>query len=226
MPLDRYGVLVARALEVRRAAADETPHVELHLMGAADEHWRVAVNVASKQPPSELLYLVQDDFRHPVTVALQPLGDGWHELAPGSAGPRLDYVRGHLFDPAGMRLLPPDAAGPANDLSDLLEHHLQRAIGDGGARVIAFGQRFAPQPGVRDEVFGFEPVDGVHDIHMNQGSVGRFARDNGVRQDGALLLHLPAAARWVAMFFAFQSQAFHTDDDTGDPIAGGGPARR
>ena len=211
MPLDRYGVLAARALEVRRATADETPHVELHLLGAAGEHWRVAVNVMSRQPPSELLYLVADDFRHPITAALQALDEGWHELAPGSGGPRLDYVRGNLFDPAGLRRLPPNAAGPANDLSDVLEQHLQRAIGDASANVFAFGQRF-------------EPVNGVHDIHMNQGSVGPFARDNGVGQDGGLILHLPAAERWVAMFFAFQSQAFDTDDRTGDAAAGPQPS--
>jgi hypothetical protein len=67
-------------------------------------------------------------------------------------------------------------------------------------------------------VFGFIPANGVHDIHMNQGNTGQFARDNGVRQDGALLLHFPAQFRWVAIFLAFQSQSFHTDDSTGNPL--------
>ncbi len=60
---------------------------------------------------------------------------------------------------------------------------------------------------------------------MNQGSSGRFRRDNGVRQDGALILRFPAEDRWVAIFLAFQSQAFHTDDVTGDALgADGAPA--
>jgi hypothetical protein len=69
-------------------------------------------------------------------------------------------------------------------------------------------------------VFGFRPGNGVHDIHMNQGSTGRFARDNGVWQDGGLFLHFPGGDQWVAVFLAFQSQAWHTDDRTGGPLPG------
>ena len=47
---------------------------------------------------------------------------------------------------------------------------------------------------------------------MNQGNSGAFAGDDGVWQDGGLLLHFPAPSQWVAIFLAFQSQAWHTDD--------------
>lgn len=40
---------------------------------------------------------------------------------------------------------------------------------------------------------------------MNQGSGGRFRDDDGVRQDGGLILRFPAESRWVAIFLAFQS---------------------
>ena len=40
-------------------------------------------------------------------------------------------------------------------------------------------------------------------------------RDNGVWQDGALLLHFAARGQWVGIFLAFQSQAWQTDDQTG-----------
>src|SRR5262245_22788054 len=50
---------------------------------------------------------------------------------------------------------------------------------------------------------------------MNQGNVGRFVEDDGVWQDGALILHFPATDQWVGVFLAFQSQAWHTDDHTG-----------
>jgi uncharacterized protein YukJ len=220
MPLDRYGVLAARALATRREDATDTPHYQLHLADATGEHWRVAVNVESQEPPSELLYLVDDEFRHPVTAMLAAMPSGWHGLAPSPGGPNLDFVRGNLFERAQMRVLPPAVEGPDNDLADLLEHWCGRAVDDPAATVYVFGQRFGPEPGVVDAVFGFEPANGVHDIHMNQGSSGRFQRDNGVRQDGALILHLAADERWVAIFLAFQSQAFHTDDRTGDPLDG------
>ena len=37
-------------------------------------------------------------------------------------------------------------------------------------------------------------------------------------QDGGLLFRFPAEDRWVAIFLAFQSQAWHTDDTTGHAI--------
>jgi uncharacterized protein YukJ len=42
-------------------------------------------------------------------------------------------------------------------------------------------------PGLK--VFGFLPGNGVHDIHMNQGNSQQFRGDDGVWQDGGLLLH-------------------------------------
>jgi hypothetical protein len=122
-----------------------------------------------------------------------------------------------------MRALPADAAGPDNDLPDLLDAHVTRATGDPSADLYAFGQRWGPEDGNPDKVFGFEPGDGVHDIHMNQGNDPTFVRDDGVWQDGGLLLHFPAASRWVAIFLAFQSQAWHTDDATGHAIEGPPP---
>jgi uncharacterized protein YukJ len=218
MPLDSYGVLAARALDTRREDGTDTPHYQLHLVDEAGEHWRIAVNVESQQAPSELLYLVDDDFRHPLTALVAALPSGWKALPPSPDGPNLDFIRGNLFERAAMRLLPPSLAGPDNDLADLIDRWCGRAAGDPAATAYAFGQRFGPEAGVVDKVFGFEPANGVHDIHMNQGNSGRFRRDNGVRQDGGLLLRFPGEDRWVAIFLAFQSQAFHTDDRTGDPL--------
>jgi hypothetical protein len=100
---------------------------------------------------------------------------------------------------------------------------VERAAADPGARVYAFGQRWGPEPGVPDKVFGFTPGNGIHDIHMNQGNSQEFRHDDGVWQDGGLLLHYPAQEQWVAIFLAFQSQAWHTDDRTGHAISGPGP---
>jgi hypothetical protein len=41
-----------------------------------------------------------------------------------------------------------------------------------------------------------------------------------VWHDGGLLFWFPGADRWVAVFLAFQSQSWHTDDHTGNPIGG------
>lgn len=53
---------------------------------------------------------------------------------------------------------------------------------------------------------------------MNQGNVPRFSGNDGVWQDGALLFHFPSTQQWVAVFLAFQSQAWHTDDQIGHAV--------
>ena len=220
MPLEGYGVLTAAAVDRRREGSGDTPHYQVHARDDDGVDYRIAINVKSQQAPSELLFLLDDDLHHPVSAAVAGLGDGWHPLESKPGGASLDYVRANLFDRGAMRTLPHDVTGPDNDLADLLDHYAQRAIADPGALVFAIGQHWGPEP-QKDKIFGFRPGNGVHDIHMNQGNVERFRRDDGVWQDGGLLLRF--ADRWVGIFLAFQSQAFHTDDATGHAIEGAPP---
>ena len=92
------------------------------------------------------------------------------------------------------------------------------AIQESDAVVYAFGQRWGPEATTKDKIFKFLPGNGVHDIHMNQGNVPPFQGDDTVWQDGGLLFQFPSADQWVALFLAFQSQAWHTDDRTGHTI--------
>jgi len=224
MPLRSYGVLKGRAVDRRREGApDDSPHYQIHVVDEQGTAYRVAVNVLSQLAPSELMYLAIDDFRHHVTSAI-PTASGWTALPPMVGSANLDFIRGNLFDPAAMRPLPPDAAGPDNDLADRLDHYVGRAINDPAATIHAFGERWGPETNTADKVFRFRPGNGVHDIHMNQGNSGQFRADDGVWQDGGLLIHFPSEDRWVAIFLAFQSQAWHTDDTTGHAI-GESPSR-
>jgi hypothetical protein len=89
--------------------------------------------------------------------------------------------------------------------------------------VYAFGERWGPEQDKRDKIFGFLPGNGIHDIHMNQGNHPQFAQDDGVWQDGALVFRFPTTDQWAAVFLAFQSQAWHTDDSSGHAITEPGP---
>jgi uncharacterized protein YukJ len=211
MPLSSYGVFVGHPADRRREGGSDSPHYQIRLDGSGTT-FRAAVNVLSAESPSELLYLVDDDLQHPITAAVAGVDRGWQELAPHGG---LDFIRGNLFDRAAMRVLPPDASGPDNDLADVLDHYVQRAIADPNALAYVFGQRWGPDA-AKDKIFGFKPGAGVHDVHMNQGNSSAFAKDDGVWQDGGLLLRFPE--RWVGIFLAFQSQAWHTDDVTGHAI--------
>jgi uncharacterized protein YukJ len=222
MPLQRYGVLKGSVVDARREDDPDTPHYQVHLR-ANGTSYRLAVNVKSMMSPSELLFLVDDRFRHPVIAGLPGLPHGFTELQrePGSLA--LDFIRGNLFDRLRLRPLPHNLPGPDNDLSDRVEHYVGRASQEHGSEVYAFGERWGPEQDERDKIFGFQPGNGIHDIHMNQGNHPWFARDDGVWQDGALVFYFPSTDQWVAVFLAFQSQAWHTDDGTGHAITQPGP---
>lgn len=216
MALKNYGILKGRPID-RRLGFGTSPHYQIHLVDD-DTDFRIAVNVKSKKWPSELLYLIVENYAHPLLDGLKELPAGFTALNRGPGGLALDYIRNNLFDPSQMKPLPFEVPGPDNDLNEKIDYHVQRALAEEDAMVYAFGERWGPEPDTRDKYFGFKPGNGIHDIHMNQGNVEEFQKDNGVFQDGGMLLHLPSENRWAAVFLAFQSQCWHTDDDHGNCI--------
>jgi uncharacterized protein YukJ len=217
MPLKSYGVLKGRPID-RRLGTHANAHYQVHLVDD-DDDYRIAVNVRSKLAPSALEYLIDDRFRHPVIAPLPALAPGFHVLPRRPGGLALDFIRGNLFDRTRMVPLPFDVPGPDNDLNEALDRVLKPALADEDAMVYAFGERWGPES-TRDKIFGFKPGNGIHDIHMNQGNAEGFVDQDGVWQDGAMLVHLPSQDRWVAVFLKFQSQTWHTDDVTGHRIEG------
>ncbi len=215
MPLKNYGVLKGKAIDSREGMG-ASPHFQILIVDDDLRH-RIAINVKSKVEPSELLYYVDENFDHPMVTELESLPTGFHELPSEPGGMALDYIRGNCFDITMAKPLPHDIPGPDNDLNELIHKYVARAIAMENSAVYAFGEKWGPET-KRDKYFGFKPGNGIHDIHANQGNSDAWKRDDGVYQDGGLIIHLPDEARWVAIFLAFQSQCFHTDDVTGHRI--------
>ena len=217
MPLHAYGVLKGKAIEVRLGAG-QSPHYQVRIVDDTTDY-RIAVNVKSQLAPSDLEFIVLERFAHPITSAIEGLPRGFTKLERKPGTGALDFIRGNLFDRTQMRPLPFSVPGFDNDLNEKLDRVMQRAVADEGALVYAFGERWGPEPSVKDKYFGFLPGNGIHDIHMNQGNSGQFVGDDGVYQDGGLLVHFPGQHEWTAVFLKFQSQSWHTDDTTGHAIA-------
>ena len=221
MSLKKYSVLKGRPIAIRFGSSS-SPHYQIHVV-AGEEDYRIAVNVQSGDG-SEVEYLIRSRFDHPITAELAELDPGLHTLPPQPGGPGLDYIRGNLLQPQEMTPLPAEAPGPDNDLNEKLDHYVQRALADEEAVIYAFGATWGPEPKKPDQYFGFRPGRGIHDIHMNQGNPPppqgkqQWFHDNGPWQDGGLVLEFPAQCLWVAMFMKFESQAWHTDDETGRPL--------
>jgi uncharacterized protein YukJ len=215
MSIGTYGVLKGKVVDkFRGSPSDKSPHYEIHVT-ASGKHYRVAVNVRSQQAPPDVLYLVNESFQPPHEAGLKSLAGNFTPLGKKD-DIAIDYVRSHLFDSSKMKPLPANAPDH-NDLEDLVDKYVTLAMTKPGAMLYAFGARFSDKG--KDPQFKFSPELGVHDIHMNQGNSGSFVKDDGVFQDGALLINLPQGNQWIALFLAFQSQSFHTDDKTGHRLA-------
>jgi len=216
MPLKNYGILKGKAIEVRPGAG-QTPHYQVYIVDDTTDY-RIAINVQSALSPSELEYLIDDRFTHPITALLDGLPRGFTKVASKPGTTALDYIRANLFDRTKMRILPPNLPGLDNDLNEKIDNVMQRAVADEEAVVYAFGERWGPEKNKKDKYFGFLPGNGIHDIHMNQSNVGTFVGDDGVWQDGGVLVNFPTQGQWFGIFLKFQSQGWHTDDKTGHRI--------
>lgn len=182
-----------------------SPHLSLFYTDNDEGEGRAAINIKSgDREESRLAYWTVPSFTHPITDKLSTLTPGFTPLADtpeqGLDGLALDFIRGILFDRSSGRILPHDVDGPNNDILDELKPLLDRAL---AAKATAY-------------IYGsaFDNGKGIHNVHQNQGNPARFSRDNGVFQDGALILQFED--HFEAVFIGFASQAVHTEDGPGD----------
>jgi uncharacterized protein YukJ len=207
--LRKYGVLKSSVAGTLTGADDD--HYQIKVK-AGSQFFRIAVNVKSKAAPSEVMYYVDEDFQWKGLPKLKKLADGFTRLPSKAGGVALDYLRDGLFPIDKMIPLPADVAGPDNDLNEKVDSYVERALNMKGATLYAFGERWGPEKNKKDRYFSFKPGNGIHDIHMNQGNADKWRGQDGIWQDGGLIIHLPKDKKWVAIFLRFQSQATRTDE--------------
>ena len=213
MAIDNYGVWVASPVRVsaERAQQDpDSPHIHLFYDDGTGGNFegarRASINVKSKSKLSELVFWLVQDFQHPLIEQLRDLDTGFQQIPSAAGGLALDYIRGNLMDLKKGRVLPHDKPGVQDDIIDYVMPELQAAI-NRNANIFLFGEPY-------------DDHQGIHDIHMNQGSQGNFRRYNGVWQDGGVIIHFPGEDRFAAIFLAFASQAAHTDETAGHGLPG------
>ena len=225
MPIASYSVLRGRPT-AGKVVSGASAHYQITVQ-AAGGPFTVAVNIQSVDG-SQVLYDIQQNATPP--VPLTNVADGMTKLASKPGGLALDYIRDTvngrpMIQKSQMTLLPVAsdtakfiAEAERNDHVHETEQHalgnavvalLNAAVKDSGALVYAFGSAFSDN-GV---------VDGIHDIHMNQGNpVNNHGGDNGIWQDGALFLYSSVHKAYTAIFIAFQNESWHTDSK-GNPTS-------
>jgi uncharacterized protein YukJ len=223
MPITNYSVLAGRPTAGKVVGGSST-HYQI-TMQATGGPFTVAVNIQSVDG-SEVLYAIEEAFTPPDVASLTALPMGMTKLQSVPGGLALDYVRSTvggapMITQAQMTLLPQLQAkakgGSAEEqmiqrarakaLENAVVTLLKMTIADKNGVIYAFGSAYADAG----------KVDGIHDIHMNQGNpANNHGGDNGVWQDGALFINLPSKGTWTAVFIAFQTESW-TTDSAGDP---------
>jgi uncharacterized protein YukJ len=224
MPIRNYSVLKGKPTAGKVVSGNGT-HYQI-TVEATGGPFTVAVNIESTDG-SDVLYAIDQSFTPPDVPGLTALPTGMNPLPSQPNGLALDFVREQIdgqpmVAQASLTLLPQKSgAGKAKSekpraeaLSDAVTALISQAIAAGNATLYAFGSAYADSG----------QVDGIHDIHMNQGNPisGGFAGDNGIWQDGAMFLQAPSpssgpAPTWVAVFIAFQTESWDTDS-SGNPL--------
>ncbi|KAH8202520.1 hypothetical protein TruAng_003328 [Truncatella angustata] len=151
---------------------------------------------------NRLVYWLYPNFRHLILSNLNSKEPQFYPL-PSSDKQGLDYIRGNVLETGRGTILQHDLPGVENGIIDYLSNIFRQAIAS-KAKIFLFGERF-------------ESDDGIHNVHMNQGSKGDFKGSNGVFQDGGIILGFPDG-HFEAVFLAFANQSIHTDDQTGHSI--------
>ena len=222
MPIANYSVLAGRPT-AGKVVSGASAHYQIAMQAGGP--FTVAVNIQSVDG-SEVLYAIEEDFTPPDLAALTALPMGMTKLQSAPGGLALDYVRSTvdgvpMIAKAQMTLLPQSQAkakgGSAEEqmiqrarakaLENAVVTLLNMTIADKDGVIYAFGSAYADSG----------KVDGIHDIHMNQGNpANNHGGDNGVWQDGALFISLPSKGTWTAVFIAFQTESW-TTDSAGNP---------
>ena len=203
-----------------KPAPTGNPHLWM-LVDVGSDTVFATVNVqSSKDLPnmpvaeSYLDFFIDEDFRHPIVSHLRGLAPGLNRQECSYAQGALDYIKGNLFDPRKMRVLPSQSAG-GDDLVHRLEALLSVAR-EQNDDIVIVGSQFKTSPGQTDAVFGETPAFGIDNTHMAQGDPPKIdakLHENGAWHDGAIFLLSTNTDRVTAIFLAFQTQAWQTDEN-------------
>ena len=223
MPITNYSVLAGDPVG-GKVVSGASAHYQI-TMNATKGPFTVAVNIQSVDG-SEVLYAIEENVTPPDLAGLVALPMGMTALKSQPGGLAVDFVRSQvneepMITKQQMTLLPKASTtkglsaekaavqeAKVAALKNAVVTLLNMTIADKDGVIYAFGSAFSDGG----------KVDGIHDIHMNQGNpLKNHGGDNGVWQDGALMIHLPATKTWTAVFIAFQTESWSTDSK-GNPV--------
>lgn len=220
-----YGVLKCKVVSDPQLKATHRKHeTQYHLHATlavtlddgSTAEWDCAINVGTNDSDDLLNYKLIFDFHHAVIARLQAAKSGFSDLTGTEGVPALDFLRSDVLAGTGpwRQSDSMDGSLEVEPVASLLR--LLRSAHSNHSDVWVFGRKYTDG-------------DGVHDVHMNQGSGAPFLNDgednnndhNDVWQDGGVIVDV-GKPEFAAYFTAFTQQLVPTDS-LGNPAAGSHP---
>jgi uncharacterized protein YukJ len=207
-----YGFVKAKiksvaGLKASRSRSETQYHIHLTLSVQGGD-WDVAINVGTNDSDDLLKYKLVYDFAHPLTDTLLNAREGFTDLTDTDALPALDFLRSDVLANTG-RWRDSDVMDGTQNPEPIpsVMRLVNQAMSD-GQDLYVFGRTYTTGG------------SGIHDTHMNQGSMGTHFKHvkgndstdhNDIWQDGGLLVD-SGKSQWTAYFAVFEQQRVPTDD--------------
>ncbi|KAJ5631269.1 uncharacterized protein N7484_011369 [Penicillium longicatenatum] len=229
MTISHYGVWACTPTSYEAQTTKEdpkSPHIYLHFTddSSSSKSLEAAINVKSTDKDTRLVFWLNRNFTHSITEQLSNLDLGFHlTSSPSSSNPSNSSNKTeskHHNNRRHHRHARRDQVATLQGLDfvrtkGLVDIQQGEILGSDGSDASILAQL---DPIISDAInkkatayiFGSSYGSGIHDVHMNQGSLPSYS--NGIYEDGALLFKFDDG-HWEAVFLAFASQKIPTDDD-------------
>lgn len=234
MTISHYGVWACTPTSYEAQTTEQdpkSPHIYLHFTddSSSSKSLEAAINVKSTDKDTRLVYWFDRNFSNSITDQLSSLELGFHlTTSPSSSSSsssnssnKKSESSKHHNNRSHHRHVRRDQVATlqgldfirTKDLLDIKKGQVLPEDNDGSDATILADM----EPIITDAInkkatayiFGSSYGSGIHDIHMNQGSLPSYS--NGIYEDGALLFKYDDG-HWEAVFLAFASQKIPTDD--------------
>ena len=114
-------------------------------------------------------------------------------ITTGRKNLNLDYLRMELFPREKMKIMKGIDRENAF-LTGIIERHVLEALNNDINEIFVFGRLY-------------DNKKGIHDVHMNQASTGRYRSSDAPYSDGGVFFYNSESKIWTAIFIAFITQS-------------------
>lgn len=180
---------------------DEKAHYHITVQSNKDEY-DISINIGSIRKNQQefnstsLRIYYDNNYNHSILDELLKYKAG---ISLCNDKLKLDYVRMRLFDKRKIKKI----HGISNNkiyLMKIIEDNVKCAIENEEIEIFIFGNMY-------------ENKKGIHDIHMNQGSLPPYDTKDRTYSDGGIFFFNNETKKWTSLFIMFENQSLHTDEN-------------